>query len=325
LIGVVALLLALATVRAISSWRDRRAFPPPGELVDIGGRRLHLLCEGDGPGPTVVIEQGVGGPTILWWHVQDAVAQFARVCVYDRAGFQWSDRAPPSDALGLVGDLGALLAAAKVPRPYVLVGHSYGGPLVRLFARERPGDVAGIVLVDTPDDAMLLSKTFEDYNRSLRRMFGAMQLLATFGVLRLAMALKPVRGLAPGAAEAFAAMFGSPALFRQARADSHALGKLPAEVRGPEGFGTLGSIPLSVITHGQPFVGPAAVLEKDWPAAQARLAALSTDSELVVAQNSNHMVNIDEPELVVAAIRRVHAAARDHARLGEPRPAVARP
>jgi len=120
--------------------RDRHRYPPPGRIVDIGGRRIHLHCQGDAPGPTVVIEQGVASPTIVWRPVEAAIAKFARVCTYDRAGFLWSDPAAPGRSLDdRVADLHALLKRAEVRAPYVLVGHSFGGLLLRRFARAYPG------------------------------------------------------------------------------------------------------------------------------------------------------------------------------------------
>jgi pimeloyl-ACP methyl ester carboxylesterase len=317
LLGVGALSAAAAAVQALLELRDASRHPPPGQMVDVGGRRLHVLCKGDAPGPTVVIEQGLAGPSILWWPVQDAVAQFARVCTYDRAGFHWSDPAPGErNMLDAVHDLHAVLTRAKIPGPYVLVGHSYGGPLVRVFAREYPNEVAGLVLVDTPDESIVFRKSFDDYNRGLRRMFAVMQAAASVGVLRWVFTLRPEPSLGPDARAAFAAMFGRAGQFRAARNDSRALERIPPQLRGPGGFGTLGSMPLSVITHGQPFQGPAVALEDGWSEAQRNLARLSSNSELVVAANSNHMVNLDEPQVVVEAIRRVHAAARDRAPLG---------
>ncbi len=103
--------------------------------------------------------------------------------------------------------------------------------------------------------------------------------------------------------------------FRTAVENSKALDQLTAELRSSGGFGSLGDRPLSVITHGVPFQGPAAVLEEGWAEGQRKLAALSMNSELIVAAKSNHMINNDEPQVVIDAIRRVHAAARDRTRL----------
>lgn len=123
---------------------SRPAAPPPiGRLVDIGGYRLHLACQGKGS-PTVVMEAAIGETGLLWSLVQPAVAQTTRACVYDRAGLGWSDPSPsPRTAAVMVEELHTLLATAEVPGPYVLVGHSFGGLLVRLHAARYPQEVAG--------------------------------------------------------------------------------------------------------------------------------------------------------------------------------------
>jgi pimeloyl-ACP methyl ester carboxylesterase len=312
------LLAGALVVQHLNEARDTSRFPPPGQLVEVGGRRLHLLCKGPNEGPTVVIEQGLAGPSILWWPVQDGVAAFARVCTYDRAGYQWSDSAEEAQtAHEFVQDLDALLTAAAVPRPYVLVGHSFGGPLVRLFAQQHPDDIAGVVLVDTPDESVLLRDSFAGYSRGLARMFAVMRVLANLGVMRWIMGSQEQSlGLPSALAGVLGAKAGTPRFFRTAVENAHALDQLTAELRSSGGFGSLGDRPLSVITHGVPFVGPAAVLEEGWTEGQRKLATLSTNSELIVAAKSNHMINNDEPQVVIDAIRRVHAAARDRPRLG---------
>jgi len=124
--------------------------PQPGVMVDVGGRRLRLHCSGPVGGPTVVLEAGFGNPSSTWGRVQPEVAKFARVCSYDRAGLGGSDPAPtPRTVVALAEDLRALLTNAKVPGPYVLVGHSLGGILARLYASFYPSEVAGMVLVDS--------------------------------------------------------------------------------------------------------------------------------------------------------------------------------
>lgn len=120
---------------------------------DIGGRSLYLECSGTGS-PTVVMDAGLGDTHTVWKGVAPAVSKLARTCTYDRAGLGSSDAAPkPRSSTDVVADLHTLLKAAKIPGPYVLVGHSFGGISVRLFASTYPTDVAGIVLVDpTPTD-----------------------------------------------------------------------------------------------------------------------------------------------------------------------------
>jgi pimeloyl-ACP methyl ester carboxylesterase len=312
-----ACLVAGFVAQRLNEFRDARRFPAPGQLIDVGGRRLHLLCKGLSDGPTVVIEQGLASPSILWWRVQDAVAGFARVCTYDRAGYQWSDPAPAAQTVhDAVADLHALLDKAQIPQPYVLVGHSFGGPLVRLFAREHPEEVAGLVLVDTPDEGVVLRDSFAGYSRLLRRMFAVMRAAASVGLMRWAMNLQaaPLQ-LSADSTGVLGAKAGTPVFFRTAVENARALEQMAAEWRNAGGLGGLGDRPLSVITHGIPFPGPAAVLEEGWSEGQRNLARLSTNSELIVATKSNHMINNDEPDLVVDAIRRVHAAARDRRRL----------
>src|SRR5262249_27751526 len=118
-------------------------------LVDIGGRRLAMVCAGSGQ-PVVVLESGLGAPSEGWVPVQDALAAETRVCRYDRAGRGRRDPAPtPRTARGMVADLRSLLHADGMDPPYVLVGHSVGGMNARLYAHVHPEEVAGLILVDS--------------------------------------------------------------------------------------------------------------------------------------------------------------------------------
>jgi hypothetical protein len=134
------------TVRA---YLDARAYPMPGQLVDVGGHRLHLHCTGTG-NPTVVLEPGLGGASTDFGWVAPAVAADSTVCVYDRAGRGWSDAVEgPRDAARIAADLHTVLDRAEVPGPYVLAGHSFGGLYVQTFAANYPDQVAGLVLLDS--------------------------------------------------------------------------------------------------------------------------------------------------------------------------------
>jgi pimeloyl-ACP methyl ester carboxylesterase len=143
-----ALLLSGAAYQAIATAADRRSYPPPGELVDVGGYRLHLYCVGNAA-PTVVLDALFPGTVSNWAWIQPEIAKTARVCAYDRAGLGWSDRGPnPRDGHRYAGELHNLLAKARIPGPYVLVGHSLGGLSVRMFADQYPDQVAGMVLIE---------------------------------------------------------------------------------------------------------------------------------------------------------------------------------
>jgi pimeloyl-ACP methyl ester carboxylesterase len=147
------LVLALASVggayQVLGARADAKAYPMPGDLVDIGGRSLHLRCAGSGT-PTVLLQPGAGELSSNMGWIAPAVAQQTRVCVYDGAGRGWSEPADaPQDGDALAADLHALLARANVPGPYVLAGHSFGGLYTLAFAATYPDEVLGMVLLDS--------------------------------------------------------------------------------------------------------------------------------------------------------------------------------
>jgi pimeloyl-ACP methyl ester carboxylesterase len=127
---------------------------PPGKMVDLGGHRLHLNCSGHG-GPTIIVENGQGDFSFDWVLVQQRVERFTRICTYDRAGYAWSDPGPLPRTFAQINlELQDALKKLGESGPYVLVGHSYGGPVIRNFAAAFPRDVAGLVLVDAAFEGM---------------------------------------------------------------------------------------------------------------------------------------------------------------------------
>ena len=144
---VVVLPLAGVIYQFVATRIDEYRYPVRGELVDVGDYSLHLYCTGEGGAPTVVMDSGLGGTVLDWQLVQPEVAQFARVCTYDRAGMGWSERGgQPRTSQQFVEELHALLSNAGVEGPYVLIGHSLGGVNMQLFASHYPDEVAGMVL-----------------------------------------------------------------------------------------------------------------------------------------------------------------------------------
>jgi pimeloyl-ACP methyl ester carboxylesterase len=145
---LVVLGLVGASYEAIAPAGDARRYPAPGQLVDVGGERLHIQCVGAGS-PTVVLDAGLGGSSLDWSLVQPELGRTTRVCAYDRAGMGWSDPGPqPRTPSQIADELHTLLTNAGISGPYVLVGHSLAGKNVRLFALQHPEQVAGMVLVD---------------------------------------------------------------------------------------------------------------------------------------------------------------------------------
>ena len=153
LLGLVVVLLALAVAgaiyQAIATELAERAYPPPGEMVDVGGYSLHINCVGQGS-PTVVLDGGSGEWSAQWVRVQREVSDTTRVCAYDRAGMGWSEMGPePRDARQISSELHTLLSKAGIEGPYVLVGHSLGGLSMQTYAARYPDEVAGVALVDS--------------------------------------------------------------------------------------------------------------------------------------------------------------------------------
>lgn len=148
-IGLVVLAVIAVIYQAFGTEIYRRIYPPPGELVDVGGHSLHINCVGKGS-PTVILESGSGATSVDWANIQPEVANTTRVCAYDRAGSGWSETGPgPGDPQQIAGELHTLLGNAGIDGPYVLVGHSFGGLYVRMYADLYPNEVEGMVLVDS--------------------------------------------------------------------------------------------------------------------------------------------------------------------------------
>lgn len=311
---LVALFLVGFVFERISEWRDFRRFPPPGRMVEAGGHDLHLFCQGAGDGPTIVIEQGAGSPSIFWWPVARALSRFARVCTYDRPSYLWSPSLGKGRSItARVDDLHELLVNSGSPGPFVMVAHSYGGLLVGQLARRHPKLIAGIVFVDTPDEVAIYGGKYLEQSRQLVGIVGVMGFAARFGVLRL---INPMFAELPAQFEdtdvaTLKSLAARPSFFAAMVDDFDSMYRANAEEKKSPTPDSLGAIPISVISHGIAFPAPYDALNEGWDEGQARLAALSSNSEIVIAEKSSHMIQFDQPDVVVDAIARVHMAARD--------------
>jgi len=179
ILGLVVVALAFGTVyQSIAGNIDETKYKAPGQLVDIGGRHLHLYRTGHGS-PTVILESGLGWGLGTWRDVQAGAAEFTQVCSYDRAGYGWSDPDPsPRTSSEIVRDLHTLLQKAGVQPPYVLVGHSIGGLYMQLYAATYPSDVSGMVLLDSSHEE-------QGHDPPSRPLLGVMKAIGVTGVSRL--------------------------------------------------------------------------------------------------------------------------------------------
>jgi pimeloyl-ACP methyl ester carboxylesterase len=280
--------LSCATFQWLATRQDLAATPPPGQLVDIGGYRLHLWCTGDGA-PAVILDAGLGGTSAGWGFVQPDVARFTRVCSYDRAGMGYSDSGPsPRTARRIAKELAELLAGSGIAGPVVLVGESIAGFNARMFASDHPEHAAGLVLVDA---------SHEDDAHEVPGIARFVPLLSTIGVFRLLGVSfgQPIESLAPSVRQyARATMFRASGY--QAAADEiiH-IRETISEVKSSRRRLTT---PVLVVTG-------AGGADENWRRLQQDQASLSERGCLITAQQSGHVVAIDQPQVVVDAIRTV--------------------
>ncbi len=328
LLGLLALLILLVAVGAIYEALGRRSaeanYPPRGKLVDVGGRKMHIDCRGTGS-PAVILESGLGtGGTLDWTLVHDEISGFTRTCAYDRAGIMWSDpKDTPQRASAVVDDLHALLKGAGINDPLVLVGHSIGGPYTRTYVGKYGDQVAGLVMVDPshPDQVARLGKVVGvnvDPKQSSTIMHAATALAWT-GLTRFMISRgdKPKLRTAAetkrlGGALEISAAYGSTSV-TGSRSELEGFDDTMDDARAVHSFG---SRPLIVLTAMAPMT-PAqlkglglkaedgARFKQEWKQLHAEQAAFSTRGRQQVVPDATHYIQVDRPEVVIAAVREV--------------------
>jgi pimeloyl-ACP methyl ester carboxylesterase len=301
---------------------DRRRFPPPGRLVECGGRRWHVIESGEGA-PAVVLESGISASCLNWTSIRTEAARFTKAVSYDRASLGWSDPAGTPRLLSeLTQELHGVLQAARIPPPYVLTGHSFGGLIVRSYAAKYPNEVAGLILID-PLAARAWLELSEAQARALRHGVNLSRrgaFLAHLGVVRAALALLArggrrvpqfvakaasgrgestisrivgeVRKMPPETWPMIRAHWCHPKSFR-GLADY--LESLPASSAEAAALGELPPIPVTILSAAN-----ATKLERD---EREELLHRSPAGKHIVAPNSGHWIHLDEPDLVLEAIR----------------------
>jgi len=291
----------------ISEARDRRFHPMPGQLIDVGGYKMHIHCTGQGL-PTVILDSGLGDSYVSWLKVQPPIAKFTRVCSYDRAGLGYSDYSPhPRTSRVMAEELHALLQNAEVSPPYVLVGHSMGGYNVRLYASLYRNEVAGMVLVDSshPEQEKRFPQALNDLDKTWVREQEFLTFSTPFGIPRLL-------GFCGNDAQVRAADCN----FHSYREGLTVLKTFSESAAQASNAGSLDDMPLAVISHDpdvpQPEI-PADIVKpmnEAWEQMQEELAHLSTRGTLTVARKSSHYVQFDRPEVVAEAVREIVEQAR---------------
>lgn len=323
---VLALLLAGAAGFTFEQWsvaRDLERLPAPGTLYRVGTHRLHLYCEGTGE-VTVLLESGWGMPSAVWARTLPLLSARTRTCVYDRAGYGWSEAGPaPRDAAQIAKEAEELLAAAQIRGPLILVGHSFGGICARLLAKRLPEQVAGLVLVDAVQEDMLRELPMIRQRMEERRaLLEAGPWLAELGLLRLA----PGAFGIPERGEEFAALTEEQwDRLRTFRAMPRQVGGALAELllfeqsmQQAAEAGGFGALPMLVVSAGmakKPRWAPPDYTDAEylrrWDLLQEKLRRLAEPAaERRIARHSGHEIPIQEPEMVQQAVEDLLGAVR---------------
>jgi pimeloyl-ACP methyl ester carboxylesterase len=302
LVTVALVLLAVASVgagvRNVATDSFASTFPAPGTIHSVGDHDLHLDCRGQGR-PTVVVVSGLGEFSGAWARIMDGVAPTTRVCAYDRVGQGWSDDVEhPQDGIAAAADLHALLAAAGETGPFVLAGHSIGGPYAMAYADQYADEVAGMVLIDSTSphqfDAI---PSYPFQFAMMRRAYGVMPTLARLGLgVALAGSHLPTEDAAP-----VDAMSATPRAGRNARDE---LSMLPVVLRQAQALTTLGDRPLVVLTSAEN-----ARDTDGWTEAQSAMAELSRNVVHGEAAAS-HAGMIEDPLGAAASVQAIASVVR---------------
>jgi pimeloyl-ACP methyl ester carboxylesterase len=311
---ILAAVLAGLSYEQIMRWRAPRDFPAQGRLVDVDGSRMQIDCRGSGS-PTVVLESGLDMMGSLSWSaVHDAIATTTRTCAYSRRGIMWSaPRSAQFSADGVARDLHTLLANAGERAPFVIVGHSLGGPYIMTFTRLYPQEVAGLVFVDAshPDQ-------MERMNRAVGKKLDAGDKLLKFanaitwtGVPRLIMSHGERGNIPPQAKAAEDAYVSGSLAFALQESEA-----LDATFAAAGRLRDLGDRPLVVLTAGKP-IPPDALkslqltveqgrqIQTVWKGLHDEEASWSHHSRHEVVPDSTHYIQMDRPDVVIAAVREV--------------------
>jgi len=326
--------ITLAAIALLPSLVWAATPPAPGKLIDLGGHRLHVHCTGKGT-PTVVVESGLGDYSFDWILVQNKVAAFTRICTYDRAGYAWSDPGPKPRTFSQINlELHDALAKLGEHAPFLMVGHSYGGPVARNFALTYPQDVAGMVFVDAAHEGLRVpvgpKKTLrlgedakgapipephESLDAADKTTIRAEDLPAELKNL------DPLFKVLPEAEQQMQVWAQQqPSVYDAQQSETQWSGENFRKWMASAQAGTLGDIPVVVLSRAEGGYRdadldiPASQLEQERKEGQRKLTQLSGNSRQVIVR-SGHNMNLEAPGTVASSIRQVVMAVRHHSKL----------
>ena len=308
LASIIILLIAIGFFGTIYQTNAQQDFlennPPPGELIDIGGRNMHIYCVGSGS-PTIILDAGQGGWSIDYMDLQSELSQTNQVCTYDRAGYGWSDMADDERTLdNITEDLHLLLNNAEIEVPYVLVGFSFSGLTSRYYYEQYPETFAGLVLLDpsVEGDRDLQSDDIRNAQQSLLGTYSAFEMASTVGLVRFIEPAEiapyaPFIAIDPASPELYYEGVSNPSWWSTNRREfyTNQFADLPAL---PRNF----DIPLTIVALSDS-IPQMAELNEGHLALLSDLADESDNAELIVLDGVTHEGIVHEVDSVSIIIR----------------------
>lgn len=321
-ISVVLIMVSLVALGGLyqsrQSAQDAKTYPAPGDHYDVDGLSLHLDCRGQGS-PTVVLEAGLTSGSLSWSMVHDALAEQTRVCAYDRPGIDWSEpKIGLIDAVKVSDRLAKLLATAKINDDKILIGMSAGGVYVREFYRRHPEKIVAMVLIDSSHEQQ--ANRLPAVNAAgLEASLNACRYLQPIGVIRLFSLLEPIIDVLQLPSEFKAPYLASLNQSHACSAIYWETQSFALEVQDELAPNSLGDLPLLVLSQGNPpkandsygfSLQDAQAQRKVWNQLQIELSQLSTNGQRFVAQRSGHVIQFEQPELVIDKVNALVANLR---------------
>ena len=275
------------------------SFEPPGQLIDVNGRDMHINCIGN-KSPTIILDSGAGGFSLEWRNIQYSLAQYARVCAYDRAGYGWSEMGPlPRTTERIAHELHTLLENAEIPGPYIIVGHSFGGFTAQYFARYFYDEIAGLVLVDSSHEEQVYRLPENGTDVVRRSLHQDRSITITRSVLHEHFPEEEA-----AVAEQLMQRWSAILTWREEMANYALSSRQLRDVH----HRPILQIPIVVLSRGKrvwPDTPYGDAMEAAWKELQNELDDMSGNSTHIIAEKSGHVIHLDEPKLVVDAIHDV--------------------
>ncbi|TAF05005.1 MAG: alpha/beta hydrolase [Nostocales cyanobacterium] len=300
----------------IASIQEKSKLPPIGKLIDVGGHKLHLYCAGEGK-ISIILDHSLGG--IDGYFLVEELAKISRVCIYDRAGYGWSQSShKPRTSEQIVKELHILLKKAEIEPPYILVGNSFGSYNMRLYADNFPEEVVGMVLTDGLHEKQMLAmplslkllKLFFTVSFLIASLGAALGIVRFLGIIGIFEVLKPqLRKFPKTTLKIVKISFYSGRHWLTMFREMWSLNNSGRQLKNVNGFGNIPIINIKAAMFLRPSLGrfyfsiqPA---DKLRDAIQSNLFLLSTDCEQLLAAKSGHFVWIDQQEVILTAVKKI--------------------